>query len=454
MSTDLFDRYATLDPAETPEALPDWTSTAPVLLAEIDERTHPMQTKHRPNASTEPKRRWTGALAAAAAAFALVLIVGVSLVLLSRGGDSLDALAPVTMSTDATTTTAASAPTVAIPDVWSPILFETRARAAPPAATCPAGTNPDAPGTIEQARPAPGPWSNQAAVFDTHAGRIVYVDEAGETWTFDVCTNTWQQMSPEGTPYGDWRATGTREVGELVYDVDSDYTIAFGPNFLSVYNANTNMWEQRSAPPGLDLEFGFPGLGAVYDPSSGLVLVVTGDGDLVAYDVETDEWLPIGTVDNASDYPPFMIGLTADTDRLVFLGFSGAPFQGAGGLFDPRSGEAIHLDEPENGVEGGFGTFRYATSGETAYVFDFASSVCRLDPATLDWTCIPMRLYDGRLGVDQKGTSAMVADPINDRLVLIRDFCCNEPGSFTPDDIWALEFDTGDWIQLLAPSGR
>ena len=101
MSSDLFDQYAALDPAETPEALPDWTSTAPVLLAAIDERIHPMQTQHRPNPSIEPKRRRTGVLAAAAA-FAVVMILGVSLLLLNRGGDPFDVITPVTTTTPTT----------------------------------------------------------------------------------------------------------------------------------------------------------------------------------------------------------------------------------------------------------------------------------------------------------------------------------------------------------------
>jgi len=126
MSTDLFDQYAALDPAETPEALPDWTSTSPVLLAEIDERTHPMQTKQRPSTSTDPKRRWTGVLVAAAA-FAVVLIVGMSVLLLNRGGDPLDVVTPVTTTTattvpEATPTTAPVAPPPVAPDETTPVV--------------------------------------------------------------------------------------------------------------------------------------------------------------------------------------------------------------------------------------------------------------------------------------------------------------------------------------------
>ena len=71
-----------------------------------------------------------------------------------------------------------------------------------------------------------------AAAFDRGAGKIVYLTAGGprETWLFDVCTNTWQQMSPSGAVTGDLS-------GGLVYDVDSDRTIAFGGDSLAFYDA-------------------------------------------------------------------------------------------------------------------------------------------------------------------------------------------------------------------------
>ena len=41
--------------------------------------------------------------------------------------------------------------------------------------------------------------------FDRRAGRLVAlvgVDDAVETWTFDVCTNTWMRMHPDQEPFG------------------------------------------------------------------------------------------------------------------------------------------------------------------------------------------------------------------------------------------------------------
>ena len=99
MTADLFDRYAALDPADTPDAAPDWASVAPVLLAAI-ERTTGMDTRdttirqETPPGATqqiEPppspketeglteekeKRRRSGALVGSAAFAVAVIAVG------------------------------------------------------------------------------------------------------------------------------------------------------------------------------------------------------------------------------------------------------------------------------------------------------------------------------------------------------------------------------------------
>lgn len=402
----------------------------------------------------EPSRQtgsppvWRGPIIAVATAGAIIAVVAVS-VLMVRSGDSLDIADEPAVTTvlepAVTTTTAAPAVDGSVPAGWDPILATTNATAAPPAATCPAGTDPDAPGPIDQARPGGGPWNNQPAVFDTHAGRILYLDDTGETWTFDVCTNTWHAMNPEGSPY---------VFGELVYDVDSDRTVAFGPFSVSVYDANTNTWTQRAYGQDVDLETVGVGLGAVYDPISGLIVLQTWEGTVV-YDVDTDTWTPLGQLscsphmvyDAASQQwspadpvpgcTPFLVGYAADTDRLLFLGYE------SGGLvIDPRTGESTHLDAPDGGVMGGFGSFRYATGGETAYTYG-DRGVCRLDPATLSWDCSS--------GSRQAHTtSAMVYDPINHRVVVFNDFCCTWPAGTTVSyDVWAVDFGTGEQTELL-----
>jgi hypothetical protein len=282
-------------------------------------------------------------------------------------------------------------------------------------------------------------------VFDTRAGKIVFVDEDGETWTFDVCANTWQAMDPTFVP-------DDAHLGEsqLVYDIDSDRTISFGPVYVYAYDAATNTWTRRSSPDGRALNDAWPG--SVYDPVSGLVLVQFDDGVLVAYDVDTDTWTEIGVVDEpreitsegqtATSGPPFLVGYVSEADRLAFLGFDGAAFQGSGELVDPRTGESTDLADPPTDVRGGFGSFEYATGGDTAYP-STEQGVCRLDPTTLDWNC------EGGSPL-APGVSAMVYDPINTRIVVINDSCCAWPGTSVSDDVLAIDVDTGERIELLA----
>jgi hypothetical protein len=381
------------------------------------------------------------AIALGAAATVLIVIGGASF--LFGGSDGSAEEAPVAQATTVAPASTTVPEAVVAAEGWHPILSETVAGVTPQAATCPPGATPHLAGAADQVRPGEGPWSNQAAVFDAHAGRIVFVDETAETWTFDVCTNTWERMAPDSTP-------SSREIGELVYDVDSDRTIAFGPVGLSIYDANTNLWFDRLGPKDIDMSFGVPGIGAVYDPVSGLVLVVTDKGLLMAYDVDTDTWTEVGMITQPreissegqiqSAFPSYLVGYVAETDRLAFLPFDGAPFQDESRLLNPRTGQSTPLKEPPGGVRGGFGSLTYATGGETAY--PYGNGVCRLDPASLDWNCNP---YVGTFG-----PSAMVFDAINDRIVVINNFCCNWPGSIVTDGIQAIDFNSGEQIELLA----
>lgn len=393
--------------------------------------------------------RMVAALAWTAVAAAAVVVAA----LVASPAPDLTPTTLLPISGDSTTTTAASTTTTTMVSplgAWNPILATTRAKPAPAAATCPPGSNPEIPGRVDQERPQPGPWSNQAAAFNRHTGRIIFVDEAGETWTFDVCTNTWQNMKPQSMPT--WQSWSE---GELVYDTDSDLTISFGRGAIAVYDANANTWTQRDQPPEYATGWW---AGAVYDPVSGLVVVQNGEAGPVAYNVDTDQWTPLGTLwcsrymvydpDTEEWTPaelvracsPFLIGYSAGIDRLIFL-----QFQGDGQVVDPRTGEYTHLDEPPGGVMGGFGSFSYATGGVTAYTFSSNYNVCRLDPVAQNWECHPRPFRS----ITQM-PSAMVADPINNRLVVFNDFCCNWPGTKTTKDIWALDLDTGEWTQLLA----
>jgi hypothetical protein len=330
---------------------------------------------------------------------------------------------------------------------WNPILATTRAKTAPPAASCPPGTDPDTPGRAYQERPEAGWTSLLAAVFDRHTGRIVYVDTLGETWTFDVCANTWHRMNPTGALIGGLSAG-------MVYDVDSDLTVALGFEHISVYDANTNTWTQPSNDTvGIGDGLIVP-MGAAYDAVSGLIVttamsVGNPDGwDVWAYDVDTNTWTPIGAVPLDRDTPCCtgidLLGYTGGIDRLVFTTY----FDGeeATLLVDPRTGETtrISTDTPVVNLVWPGGV--YGPAVDTVYVKKGGDNICGYDPGTLTWTsCFAM---PG--GSRYESFAAMVGDPINQRLVLINGVG-GDWWSEATDDVWAIDLDNGEWTQLLAP---
>lgn len=317
---------------------------------------------------------------------------------------------------------------------WNPILATTEASQTPPAATCPAGSDPNSLGPIAQNRPRlAGYTSNQSAVFDRRAGKVIHIDGMGETWAFDVCTNTWDQLHPEVDTRG-LTVGVSLSGGELVYDADSDATLLFRKGVVLVYDTAGNTWVVQQAP-AKTYDILYPGLGAIYDPISGLVVLQTAAHGIIAYDVDTNAWTEIGTL--AGNYPDFLIGYSAVGDRLYFLAF-----QNDGVAVDPRTGDTVSLRAPVGGVAGGFGAFEYAASTDTAFVF--ADGVCRLDPTSLNWTCT------GKPDIPRpvQNFESMVGDPINNRLILFRGSCCGLYPTMH-DDVWALDFDTGTWSLLL-----
>lgn len=341
-------------------------------------------------------------------------------------------------------------------DEWNPILSTTAARTAPPAATCPPGTNPNAPGPAGRERPAPGWVGNLAAAFDRHAGRIVYVDTLGETWTFDVCTNTWHRMDPAGAIIGELSAG-------LVYDVDSDITVALGYEGISVYDANTNTWTQPSNDIiGLEDDQIVP-YGAAYDSMSGLIVTTTFSfegtterWDVWAYDVDANDWTPIGPVplDRTTRCCTQidLLGYSHEIDRFILTGF--VENEEATLLVDPRTGETNVISTPTSGVDLGWPSAAYGPAADTVYVTDhgdpFGSAglaMCGFDTKALAWECNPApNAVPGHTVF-----AAVVGDPINDRLILINGVY----GSYwvnADNDVWAIDLDTGDWAQLLAPS--
>ncbi len=154
---------------------------------------------------------------------------------------------------------------------------------------CPPGSNPDAPGPVGQERPVIGDGIADMA-FDRGAGRVVLLAQLGtraETWTFDVCTNAWTRMHPEQEP-GSPLSSSTH----LIYDADSDATIAIDGQSTWVYDLAKDTWTRMGVVPVVRQ---WNVLTWTYDPVSGLVIAADA-GELWSYDVEADAWASISPV--------------------------------------------------------------------------------------------------------------------------------------------------------------
>jgi hypothetical protein len=417
----------------------------------VDESPPPPDLPTGPPPAPVPAWRlpnWAVAVGAAVTVFALI-----GGVLWLIGGTGTDVIEEPSSST--TTTLSLDEPA----GVWNPILSTTVAREAPAAATCPPGTDPSVPGPADQERPEAGWTGNLAAAFDRHTGRIVYVDTLGETWTFDVCTNTWHRMNPTGAPIG--------ELSGLVYDVDSDVTVALGSSYISVYDANTNTWTQPNTKPS---GVGFSG--GVYDPATGLIIVGAeyGDDDLWAYDVDSNTWTPIGPLGDPQDQeysPGDFLGYSRTLDRLILtwsevVDFASDRYNETTTLVDPRSGEATAIATETPDVQLWWPAETYGPAGDTVYVTtwnrdSFLPVICGFDTSTLTWSACfdtPADLQNSRYYTGRP--IAMVGDPINQRLILINgNGGARVSGVWWSDltlDVWAIDLDTGEWTQILAPS--
>ena len=297
----------------------------------------------------------------------------------------------------------------------------------------------------------------QAAAFDHSIGRIVYLDRLGETWTFDVCTNTWHRMDPTGAMLGDLS-------GGLVYDVDSGVTVAFAFSAISVYDAAKNAWTQGAGFPGEGAPFG-----AVYDPVSGLIVTSAVHGEegsqtnpvrleAWSYDADEDLWALLGVLwteeDDGNMVWSDLLGYSPEIDRFIF-----ANAENTTGLVDLRTGEQTILETPTPAVTFSWPKAQFGQAAGTAFVargvhldggaFDdvLDDQICGFDPHTSAWTtCFAM---PG--GSKYFAYGAIVGDPVNNRLVLMHGIY-GDWWVESDDAVWAIDLDTGETTELLGQS--
>ncbi|MCU0478197.1 MAG: hypothetical protein MUE92_05570 [Chloroflexi bacterium] len=371
-------------------------------------------------------------------------------------------------STPSPSSTAVASPTAA--PIAEINLAAIVAHSPPAAATCPPGSDPSAPGPTHVAWPALGTTS---MAFDRQSGKIValvvFPQDQVQTWTFDVCTNAWQRQG-NGPDLG---------MPALVYDADSDRTVAFGRtgplDHVSdrvtawSYDLEADRWLEGTTSPALSaIRYAASGgsepskgFVATYHDPSGLVVVYDGTRGL-AYDVEADGWSVVRWMEDWArpfGVAPVTLAYDPVRDRFVVNVQSAAlaDIYGDSGhrtiSLDPATGK-MDVSRPGLGFFCGWlsescGTVYDAATGRTIWT-DGGSHVESWDPGADTyggWETLYYVTGEDAAAAPAWCTSGPpasgppAADTLNGRVV-----CRGEAGSvaaFTPS--------TRHWQWLLAP---
>ena len=382
-----------------------------------------------------PRRAWVPLLLAGL----LAAMVGGMLIAGSQREPKLPAvIGPLLSPTPAPTATTAS-------DEGTDILATTKARPLPAQATCPPGSDPDKPGPVDQARPV----DSGAVAFDRRAGKMVALVSTGsdvETWTFNVCANTWTQMHPTWKRMPGYLTTMLpQNEARLIYDVDSDVTLLITYTETWVYDLQADTWTFQSIAPGAARLW-------TYDPLSGLVVGAAWIRDhqgLVAYDVETDTWTPIHEVSPATDTLPGHGALAHDASVDRIVSYTGPETW----LLNPRTGTWSRSSAETPRIPAGWDSLP-----TTAIFYDEAARrtvavggdrIAAYDVSADRWEILVEGYSDGR----RAWTWDSVAyDPINRRLVGL--VPPSEDGDgVVVDEVGVEAFDpvTREWTVLLEP---
>lgn len=327
-------------------------------------------------------------------------------------------------------------------------------------AVCPAGSAPDEPGPRDQARPRFGDVPVVSA-FDAAAQRMIVMSwDAGNAWTFDVCSNTWAPL-----PSPPWTEDGPRA---LVNDARSDLTVAIAPNGeVWALDLATGRWMAREPWPALW------SVNAVYDSTRDLIVVrERSTSKMWTYDVDTDVLEPLEqgslvpvVANQESGHPDLhnqVMTYDPSVDRLIL--YLGDSCGGCGGKEWPgqktwefdlatRAWMRQQTDTPEIGfgfVEPIGNEFVFDPEHGVSVVFS-DGIVASYDASAHRWDVL-FGDRPGDAGRFQWLEFAMAYDSINERIVVAAGDVWNGDERTNPDDVWAFEIDSGEWVELLPRS--
>jgi N-acetylneuraminic acid mutarotase len=183
----------------------------------------------------------------------------------------------------------------------------------------------------------PGPRFAYSTAYDIAADRIILFggaadedDYRNDTWSYDMNTNTWMNMSPVVAP-------GVRFGASMVYDSESDVIVLFGgidfPNFLGhhiqqtwAYDFDSNNWTNME--PALQ-PIGRHHASMTYDSAADRVILFGGyvssatneaSEETWSYDYNSNTWIEMDTDSNPEGRFYGALSYDAASNRSVLYG--------------------------------------------------------------------------------------------------------------------------------------
>ncbi len=145
-----------------------------------------------------------------------------------------------------------------------------------------------------------------------------------DTWAYDVDSNTWENLEPASSPT-------IRHGHQMVYASGSDRIIMVGGHtgrlaaaiFLGdtwAYDLDTNTWTEMAPIPGNTANFH----GMTYDSESDQVVLFGGDGttrgETWAYDHGANAWMNMNPPVSPPAVPGYAMAYDVESDRVILFG--------------------------------------------------------------------------------------------------------------------------------------
>ncbi len=303
--------------------------------------------------------------------------------------------------------------------------------------------------------------------YDKESGRVILFggilgvdcqrvtsDTLDDTWSWDIQTQSWTEMSPSIHPAG-------RFFGQMVYDTESDRVILFGGlddtlqplSDVWVYDFNTDSWEQvASGPEARSFQ------SMVYDSESDRVVVIGGvkqSGcypqmpelfqDTWSYDYNNDTWTEVVSSENSPQREGWQFAYSSKADRIFLFG-----------SFDPSGSPRTWTYDLNANAWSEIGTFSYVPDHSARMVYDSESDRFIVFPYELDNYTI---VYDLNTGSEDRltlpsgttfpvsrGNNSMVYVEDLDKVFLFSGYPVRQTDY--PTDVWLYDLNTNTWEEV------